>query len=289
MRANGRIITGLLFVISGVLLLLNTLGFLDISVWYSIIRLWPVLLIAYGITIVGRNTVTAGILAAVLIIGAVLFGIQTAPGYNGGSYVDKELILEGINGRIDELILDMPVGNIRIERTDKTTAMLKYSGPEILVETGLNNGVASVFVRQKDPQRVSIPFFSVRNNWIISLPDDGRYFISVEQGVGQINVEGSNLKIDGVDLNLGVGMAKIALPETEVVKGINIEIGVGQTVIYLPKSGRVSITQDIGIGSHNIRDIGFKSIDGVYVLDDGEEIDIDISIGIGNIRVEGVK
>ena len=54
-RGVMRLFDGLGTVLIGLVLLGNTLGYVEWSVWFVLLTLWPVLLIALGISIVGRG------------------------------------------------------------------------------------------------------------------------------------------------------------------------------------------------------------------------------------------
>ena len=59
----------------GVVLLMNTLGLWPWSVWWTIIRLWPILLVAAGLDLVlGRRSIWGSLLALVLTL-AILAGV----------------------------------------------------------------------------------------------------------------------------------------------------------------------------------------------------------------------
>ncbi|MFH1609775.1 MAG: DUF5668 domain-containing protein [Candidatus Bipolaricaulota bacterium] len=74
MRTRGNIVLPLLLILAGVILLLNNLGHLPWTVWATIGRLWPILLIALGLDILfGR--VLRWALGVVLV---VLVGIAVA-------------------------------------------------------------------------------------------------------------------------------------------------------------------------------------------------------------------
>ena len=47
-----RLAKGLVLVLAGVILLLNTTGFLPWSVWNSALSLWPIVLIALGVQVI---------------------------------------------------------------------------------------------------------------------------------------------------------------------------------------------------------------------------------------------
>jgi len=69
-----RIRNGVLLICVGFVLLLNTLDKLDWSIWWRILQLWPILLIAVGIELLFKKTSLAflGLLSPILILLAIL-------------------------------------------------------------------------------------------------------------------------------------------------------------------------------------------------------------------------
>jgi len=54
MKAN-KIIKGLIFLLIGTILLANTLEILDWSVWPNLFKLWPLLIISLGLSLIFRG------------------------------------------------------------------------------------------------------------------------------------------------------------------------------------------------------------------------------------------
>jgi len=54
MKAN-KIIKGLTFLLIGTILLANTLEILEWSVWSNIIKLWPLLIVSLGLSLIFRG------------------------------------------------------------------------------------------------------------------------------------------------------------------------------------------------------------------------------------------
>ena len=84
---NGtQFLKGLVIVLVGVILLLNTLNILEWSVWYNIFRLWPLLLVSLGISLIFRRRLSW--LAPLVILAGLIIGA-------GASYMGIDLHLEG--------------------------------------------------------------------------------------------------------------------------------------------------------------------------------------------------
>jgi len=83
-----KIINGLIFLLVGLILLANTLGMLDWSVWHNVVKLWPILLVSAGLSMIFRER-GLSFLGPLLIFLAIIVGVWT-------SYSDFGLIPEVI-------------------------------------------------------------------------------------------------------------------------------------------------------------------------------------------------
>ncbi len=77
---------GPLFLITvGIVFLLNNLGVLDWSIWQSLVRLWPILLIAAGLDLlIGRRSVLGFVIAVGASLALVLGGLWWLAARAGG-------------------------------------------------------------------------------------------------------------------------------------------------------------------------------------------------------------
>jgi hypothetical protein len=84
---NGtQFLKGLAIILVGVILLLNNLNILEWSVWYNIFKLWPLLLVSLGISLIFRRRLSW--LAPLVIVVGIIIGI-------GAGYMGVDLSLEG--------------------------------------------------------------------------------------------------------------------------------------------------------------------------------------------------
>ena len=81
-----RFLKGLVIILVGAILLLNNLNILEWAVWPNILKLWPLLLISVGISLIFRKRLSW--LGPLVILLGIVFGISA-------SYMDLDLQLEG--------------------------------------------------------------------------------------------------------------------------------------------------------------------------------------------------
>lgn len=87
LKMNGtQFLKGLAIILVGVILLLNNLNIIDWSVWFNILKLWPLLLVSLGISLIFKRRLSW--LAPLVILVGIIIGA-------GASYMGIDLHLEG--------------------------------------------------------------------------------------------------------------------------------------------------------------------------------------------------
>ncbi len=121
MRTRGSIVLPLLLVLAGVILLLNNLGHLPWTVWATIGRLWPILLIALGLDILfGRSLRWALGVALVVLVGIAVAYVLFVPAPIGPS---ENLRIPIRGATRAEVSLVSPVGQV-VVRASPTPDLL---------------------------------------------------------------------------------------------------------------------------------------------------------------------
>jgi len=127
-----KIIKGLIFLLIGLILLANTLGILEWSIWYNVIRLWPLLLVSAGLSIIFRGK-NLSFLGPLIIFFAIIVGIGT--GYSDIDFMPETIPQEKILSR--EIISEMkeiPEEEI-LPKVETSTAPETTSTTEPVVES----------------------------------------------------------------------------------------------------------------------------------------------------------
>jgi len=77
---NNGVLNGVILIMAGVILLLNTMGFLSWDIWETLIRFWPVLLILWGVELLLGATLIGRVAVAIIAFLTFLFVVSYAYG-----------------------------------------------------------------------------------------------------------------------------------------------------------------------------------------------------------------
>ncbi len=295
-KERGRSLVGPVILIGlGMLFLLENFGLLDWGVWETLLRLWPVFVIAAGLDLLlGRGSLLGSLFVLALVGGivvAVIFvsGMPVA----WSTAVSSETISQPLgNASQADVEIGSGVGTLRLGALED---------PQKLVEgtVSLSGGqkAASDFYTSGDTA-----FFRLRSKGTSRFPADGRpgdfiwdlklnntvpTRLRVNTGVGVTIADLSQVKLTELEYHGGVGKTDLALPGRGQYQA-RIEGGVGEVTVSIPSGMAASIRVETGLG--DVRVSGDYQRQGSYYVSPGYEtatdrVDLRVNGGIGRIVV----
>jgi hypothetical protein len=295
-RSHRHSIIGPLLLIGiGVLFLMNNLGVLTWSVWDLVFRLWPVFLIAAGLDIViGRASFWGALLAVILIVGVVAFGVWTLQGNQTfGTGTTEQVSFPIRLAKRAEVRLSPVVGELHLAGTAPADQLLSgttWVGSGMRVVDDYNAlGEASSLNLRAEGAGVVFPSFGPpgQPTWDLQLSPALPVDLSAEMGVGQTVVDLRGTQVYDLSLRLGVGQQIVYLPRNGIVRA-NASTAIGETIVIIPPGVAARIHASTGIAA--------RSIPGDFVRDGdnytspgyataADKVDLELEVAIGNLSV----
>ncbi|HET7012170.1 MAG TPA: DUF5668 domain-containing protein [Anaerolineales bacterium] len=278
----------------GVLLLLSNLGVISESIWPTLLQMWPVVLIVFGLDIlIGRRSIWGSLLLAVLIL-AVLAGgywLSTVSTARAGPESVERVTVPSEGATQADVSIRPAVGALRVEAGSSGGPYLEASVP-LLPGEKLGQKVAesgsSVSIDLQTEGIVVLPVVSVRGQaWIVRLNPDLETELTLGMGAGEIRVDGADLRLTALDADLGVGQIILELgPE---VRRVDVESGIGRIVIVVPAGALARIDAEVALGDVDVPD-GYRKSGDAYVspgwTSSSTAIEISANQAIGQILIQ---
>lgn len=293
---RGSLVGPVILIGLGILLLLNSLGILEWSVWEVIFRLWPVLLIAWGLDLlIGRRSIWGSLLALVLTL-AVLAGALWLFGADigAGRVVAGEEIRQALDGATQaEVVIAPAVGTLHVEALPESANLV-----EGVIRLGRGERAARDFAVEDETATFTLrskgttfgPFlggWGAERAWDLGLNPDVPLQLEISLGVGQSDVDLTGLTVSDLEVSMGVGQTTVILPDEGRFQA-KIEGAIGQTIVVIPAGLAARIHVDTGLAGRQLPD-EYQRRDDIYTSPGYESaenrVDLEVSQPIGNVTI----
>ncbi len=305
MRFN-KAVEGLTLIAVGLIFLGNTTGALSWSVWISIFSLWPLLLVAAGVDLIGKalDNTWLRVLSSLVVLAGLVFGsLFMTPGSWGLGFDWIGGVTEpySFSARADRDIL---AGRLEI---DGAAGEIDITDGERLVEvTGRSIIGQPEFDVEKSGDGVLVQFADADGSAVVGTPGDVRtevtlsrrvlWEIDLETGAAAIDFDLTDIIVSSLSVDAGVSGTKITLGE--IPRGVDevpvvVESGVSAVTIRVPKSAEVRFVADTGLVWVDV-DTGLRRVsDGDARIWETEGYDdaesryhISVDVGVGSVNIE---
>ena len=295
-RQRANILGPVLLIAIGAVLLLNTLGILEWSVWLTIVRLWPVLLIAAGLDLLlGRVSAWGSLLAALLVLG-VLAGalwLSTTDDAPGGAGLVAENLQQPLEGATSaEVEISPAVGRLHVEALPEAASLVQgtiYRGRNEEVEQTFEGGTRATY-RLRAGQVSWAPFGTWafdRRVWDVGLSPGAVLDLRAEMGAGEAILDLTGLQLERLQVDIGLGRAEVRLPAEGRFEA-SVEGAIGEIVILIPDGMEVRIQASTAMAVRNMPE-GYRRNGDVYTspgYEDAENrVDLTVSQAMGSLSV----
>lgn len=258
-----RFFDGLMTVGIGSLLLANTTGMLPWSVWWEVLRLWPVLLISAGLGILGRSTGQGWLRAmgTVVVLLAFLYAIAVTaagtPRFAAGTGEPFTLTepMAGVSSA--RLTLKSGAGSIEIDDTGGRTLEIEGASPFGTPELDATRSGATKDVEFSvtgSDGIVNVPL-GTTTSVEAALPRQVQWDVTVESGASTLDADLSGLDVRRFHLKTGVADNTIRLggaPTGERRGDVTVESGVSSVKVLVPRGVPARIESQSGLTGFNV-------------------------------------
>ncbi len=300
-----RVLEGVTLILIGVILLLNTTGQLPWSVWWSVLSLWPLLLVAAGLDIVAKGLDTEWLRAlssllviAGLVVGAFVLPVTGGPwglGWMVGPASDFEVATDR-PARVNEgrAVLRGGAGTYTVA-AGSADELVRVSGrgafgePRVDVET--TDRRADVTISAEEG-RAWMPHMGGATRADVRLSPEVVWDLRIETGAVDLDVDLEEVPISALDVRSGVSSATVRLGEPAGREEVPVRVrgGVSSFTLLVPRGVPARIEGAAGLSSIDV-DRAYTRLGGdrrVWQSDDWGRggYDIRFEAGVSSVTVQ---
>lgn len=287
----------LILITIGVLFLLANLGMLPLTFWEIAYRFWPLILILVGLEIIfGRRSMIGALIVVVLWL-ALIGGVVWLSFAGGGILPTTAAVTEPIAqplGDIKSASVDLNIGfattNVTALGADATDLM-KGSfahGESVRIVKTYNTAGSEGRLELRGEGADFMVFDSRNSRWDIGLNPNVPIALSVNGGVGSVNLDLSALNVTALNVAAGVGTVVATTPKSGAAT-MRVNGGVGSATITIPDGVAARIRVSGGLGGVRVNESRFPKFGDTYQSADyataSNKIDIAIDGGVGSIDI----
>lgn len=260
---------GLVLIVFGGLMLLNTLGWLHFDIWRVF---WPSLVILLGIW--------------------VLWQAQT-----GGSALETENIAIPLDGaRQARVLIQHGAGELRLR---------SGASPHNLLEGAFDGGVEQQSSRRGDNLDISlkvphqgIPFVffpgifnsGSRIRWDMRVNPDIPLALELHTGANDAHLDLSTVQVTELAIQTGASATQVDLPAQVEFTRVKVSAGVASVTLNVPDGVAARLDVNGGLLGVDVDLSRFPKVEGVYQSVDyataAQRVEISVEAGVGSISVQ---
>jgi hypothetical protein len=269
---NANLFGPLLLIFIGCIFLLNTLGMLEWSIWWQILRLWPVLLIAAGLELlIGRRSAWGSLLAAVLAMAVLVGALWLVRSHTLTTSLPSEEIRQPLGSVTQaKIVIEPGVGTLRIEASPESASLVEGQ-----INVGRAEDVVQAFSQEGNRATYQlttggeawIPFtggWDERRVWDLGLSPGATLDLESSLGVGSSELDLTGLALSSLMATTGIGRMEVLLPAEGRFQA-QVDGAIGMTVIVIPEGMAARIQADTALASRKVPEGYEEQQDGVYV------------------------
>ena len=302
-----RFLDGLGTVAVGIVLLGNMTGYISWSVWWTLLNLWPVLLIAAGFSLLGKGIHQDWLRVVGSLVVLLAFVYAGAVSWGGASGLPSTGTWIAGSGGTPYSFAEPGVG------VTKATLDLKGGAGDIAIRGGAKlvevsgespNATPTVSVsRSRDSANVVVTLGDANQPIIVApgiagarvdvvLSQTALWDIALETGASSVIADLSGVRVNDLQLRTGVSSATVKLgdvPDGANAVGVLVKAGVSSVRLLLPSGADARIDTQNGLSATHVggrfvksgnqwETPGYSSAGKVY--------NIRIESGIGSVSVD---
>lgn len=297
-----KIFAGILIILLGLALFLSNFDLLTLN-WHFIFRLWPILLVLAGISVLVSDSKLKAALYAVTIILVLVWIFAAASGgwhkfhgfqWNWSKQPYSQQFIEKFDRDIRQAVLDVNAGAGSITLNDTTSELLDAN-------TESNLGNYSLDADKKDhtekldltmeerEERNEHWFFGGEKNKVnIKLNPVPAWELNMDVGACSVDFDLSPYAVTSADFKAGASSMKIRLGDKSDTTHLTIDAGASSITISVPQNSGCQIRDKAMLSSKSFPDFA-ESNDGTYKTTNFEsskkKIFIDFAAGVSSIKI----
>lgn len=281
MNAN-RLFWGVIIIIIGLLWLFTNLGIISGGFWSEIWRLWPMIFIIWGVSLLfshkGLNTVWLSVISLIIMLAVASAFVWVYQGAKKESTIIE--VNEQISNSADNVILDFKIGAAEFFLSDGAEKILEgsvESNSGIDIDNEIINKTQTISINQL-PISNFLLNPNIKNRMELKTSAELPLKVNIDSGASKINMDLRQSILSELDIDSGATAADIKIGDKSKVVKIVISSGASSFDIEVPLGYAIKVINKSGLSGNNFSAIGLVKTGENWLSSDYNQNDNKINI-----------
>lgn len=285
----------ILLIAVGIILLLNTQGILSWSVWWDILRLWPVFLIAAGLDLlIGRRSAWGSLIVALLVVTIMAGALWVATTGSEGRGLDGQQIQYPLGDAAEAQVSIQPaIGTLTLNALPESADLIQGTaqlaeGEEIDERASRQDDRITYRLNSGGEAWMPMIGWDPGRLWDLGLSPGAALEIDTMVAMGSQELDLTGLDVSALNTSMGMGSIEIVLPAKGRFEG-DVGGAIGRIEIVVPQGMGLRVNAGTALVARQLPGDFVEMGDGVYTSPGyataQHRIDLDASLAIGSLRV----
>ena len=277
-----NIFWGMILIFVGILFTLENLNVIDFD-WYNLWRLWPVILVLWGVSIIPVKNIIKVVLVLLVLAASVFYMMQETVhwhdanyniSFNSNDYDNESLVQEFVIPYEDSAQvanLSMEIAASKFALVDESYELIDFEkrGSSINYKYSVKQVDSLVEIDIHIDDEVNLKSHN-HNRVDMSLNPQPVWDLDFEIGAADADLDLAGLKISSINIEGGAAAIKIKLGDDYPETKMNIETGASAINVMVPKESYCELDITSVLSGKNIS--GFEKVDrGHYITDNYDQ------------------
>lgn len=287
-----KLFWGLLLILVGGLMLASNFGFVNVN-WGNVWRLWPLIIVSAGLSIMSFRSIIWRILMVLLVI--LSLGIITWVVVGDSSSLS---IIHSQESSVSKLSTDVKQAEVSI-KVGASVLKIGTADQKQIANVNLESNYSTLSktsVQSNDTQQID--FFMTNNNswwtgdirniWDVKLTQSMPIVLNIDAGASQTKIDTSAAMLKEMNIKAGASSLDLKLGSVENTSNINIDSGASSVTLRTPVNVGVRLKLEGGLTTKKLSDLTETTTDTFESLNYAQskkQINIIAKIGVSSLDV----